>query len=136
LVTRIGEMLAYQSYNTKSPLNGEAAKWVDQNIERLPLDSVNMHLEDTAPAAPAPSMGAPRTAPPPPPLPRVAAPTAAPRPATMSPPPIPSTAGAPAAPPIAARIVTCPGCAAKIRAKPELGAQIRCPRCKTVISLA
>ena len=25
---RIGEMIAYQSYNTKSPLNGEAARWV------------------------------------------------------------------------------------------------------------
>src|SRR5206468_7220421 len=50
LVARIGEMLAYQSYNTKSPLNGEAAKWVDQNVARLPLDAVNMHLEDNTPA--------------------------------------------------------------------------------------
>ncbi|MEA2710532.1 MAG: hypothetical protein QOF78_3133 [Phycisphaerales bacterium] len=46
LVARIGEMLAYQSYNTKSPLNGEAAKWTDQNIQRLPLDRVNMHVEE------------------------------------------------------------------------------------------
>jgi ubiquitin-protein ligase len=38
LISRIGEMLAFQSYNVKSPLNGEAAKWVEQNTERLPLD--------------------------------------------------------------------------------------------------
>jgi ubiquitin-protein ligase len=28
IVARIGELLAYQSYNVKSPLNGEAARWV------------------------------------------------------------------------------------------------------------
>src|SRR4051812_14126844 len=55
LVARIGEMLSYQSYNTKSPLNGEAAKWTDQNLERLPLDAVSMHVEDTAPGAAAPA---------------------------------------------------------------------------------
>jgi ubiquitin-protein ligase len=138
LVTRIGEMLAYQSYNTKSPLNGEAAKWVDQNIQRLPLDSVNMHLEDSAPApaAVAQGAGAGRTAPPPPPLPRAAPPMPQPRPvpARPAPPPVPSAPAAPM-PEFAARIVTCPGCSAKIRAKPELGPQIRCPRCKTIIAL-
>ena len=35
IVARIGEMLAFQSYNTKSPLNGEAAKWVANNVDRL-----------------------------------------------------------------------------------------------------
>jgi ubiquitin-protein ligase len=136
LVTRIGEMLAYQSYNTKSPLNGEAAKWVDQNIQRLPLDSVNMHLEDTAPAPAPPPGGAMRSAPPPPPLPRPA-PVAPPmaRPAPIPAPPLPSSAPG-IEPAFAARIVTCPGCSAKIRAKPELGPQIRCPRCKTIIALA
>ena len=56
LVARIGEMLAYQSYNTKSPLNGEAARWTDENIDRLPLDSVNMMIDDTTetPSATAP----------------------------------------------------------------------------------
>jgi ubiquitin-protein ligase len=38
LMVRIGEMLSFQSYNLKSPLNGEAAKWVDQNRARLPID--------------------------------------------------------------------------------------------------
>ncbi len=39
LVVRIGEMIAYQAYNIKSPLNGEAAMWADLNHERLPVDS-------------------------------------------------------------------------------------------------
>lgn len=39
LVVRIAEMLAYQSYNLKSPLNGEAAKWAELNKDQLPLDS-------------------------------------------------------------------------------------------------
>lgn len=38
LVMRIGEMLAFQSYNIKSPLNGDAARWVEENSERLPVD--------------------------------------------------------------------------------------------------
>lgn len=39
LVVRIAEMLAYQSYNLKSPLNGDAAKWTDENRAKLPLDT-------------------------------------------------------------------------------------------------
>ncbi|MGD0092376.1 MAG: ubiquitin-conjugating enzyme E2, partial [Planctomycetota bacterium] len=39
LVIRIAEMLAFQSYNLKSPLNGEAAKWVEENKHKLPLDT-------------------------------------------------------------------------------------------------
>jgi len=39
LVVRIAEMLAFQSYNVKSPLNGEAARWVEQNQEKLPLET-------------------------------------------------------------------------------------------------
>ena len=31
LIIRIGRMIAYQEYNTKSPLNGLAAKWAAQN---------------------------------------------------------------------------------------------------------
>src|SRR6516225_2889830 len=33
IVARIGEMIAYQSYNTKSPLNGEAARWVVEHLD-------------------------------------------------------------------------------------------------------
>jgi ubiquitin-protein ligase len=39
LVVRIAEMISYQTYNVKSPLNGDAAKWVEQNQNRLPLDT-------------------------------------------------------------------------------------------------
>src|SRR6476469_6017194 len=46
IVIRIGEMLAYQNYNVKSPLNGEAARWVEQNKHRIPLDPVNLLPEE------------------------------------------------------------------------------------------
>ena len=39
LVIRIGRMISYQEYNTKSPLNGLAAKWAAQNTSLLPIDS-------------------------------------------------------------------------------------------------
>lgn len=48
IVIRIGEMLAYQSYNVKSPLNGDAARWVEQNLDRLPTDKVSMLAEEGA----------------------------------------------------------------------------------------
>ena len=38
LIVRVGEMLAFQSYNVKSPLNGRAARWVEENLHRLPID--------------------------------------------------------------------------------------------------
>jgi len=156
LVTRIGEMLAYQSYNTKSPLNGEAAKWVDQNVARLPLDAVSMHVEDTSPAPtsgtgngngngngngagaePIPSF----TMPPPPPF-ASRAPASTMPPSRMSvpppPPPPPPLASEPASAPAAAaptQIVICPGCSAKIRVKAELAGQFRCPRCKIIATV-
>jgi hypothetical protein len=42
LVIRIGRMISYQEYNTKSPLNGLAAKWAAQNTNLLPIDSRNI----------------------------------------------------------------------------------------------
>lgn len=48
IVTRIGEMLAYQSYNVKSPLNGEAARWVAEHEADLPLDRVSLLVEEEA----------------------------------------------------------------------------------------
>lgn len=42
LIVRIGRMICYQEYNTKSPLNGLAAKWVEQNLSLLPIDSRNV----------------------------------------------------------------------------------------------
>jgi hypothetical protein len=38
LIIRIGRMISYQEYNTKSPLNGLAAKWAAQNARLLPVD--------------------------------------------------------------------------------------------------
>jgi ubiquitin-protein ligase len=39
LIIRIGRMISYQEYNTKSPLNGLAAKWAAQNSRLLPVDA-------------------------------------------------------------------------------------------------
>ena len=39
LIVRIGRMISYQEYNTKSPLNGLAAKWAAQNASLLPIDT-------------------------------------------------------------------------------------------------
>ncbi len=37
MVARIAEMICFQSYNVKSPLNAKAAAWAEQNESRLPL---------------------------------------------------------------------------------------------------
>ncbi|OHB62513.1 MAG: hypothetical protein A2167_08570 [Planctomycetes bacterium RBG_13_46_10] len=42
LVIRIAEMLCYQSYNVKSPLNANAAAWAQENFSRLPLQKVDL----------------------------------------------------------------------------------------------
>jgi ubiquitin-protein ligase/DNA-directed RNA polymerase subunit RPC12/RpoP len=44
LVVRIAEMLAYQAYNIRSPLDGEAAMWADLNPQKLPTDPRPMAL--------------------------------------------------------------------------------------------
>ncbi len=38
LIVRIGRMIAYQEYNTKSPLNGLAAKWAEQHASLFPVE--------------------------------------------------------------------------------------------------
>ncbi|MBK7075327.1 MAG: hypothetical protein IPH44_23830 [Myxococcales bacterium] len=53
LIQRVGEILAFQSYNTKSPLNGRAAQWVDEHRDQLPIDREEFFLDLSAePAAP------------------------------------------------------------------------------------
>ena len=37
VVAQIAEMICFQSYNVKSPLNAKAAAWAEQNVARLPL---------------------------------------------------------------------------------------------------
>src|SRR5262249_19110318 len=45
LIQRVAEMLAFQSYNVKSPLNGRAAQWVESNRDRLPLDAAELFVD-------------------------------------------------------------------------------------------
>jgi ubiquitin-protein ligase len=40
LIVRIGRMITYQEYNTRSPLNGLAAKWAAEHQQLLPIDSI------------------------------------------------------------------------------------------------
>ena len=42
LIIRIGEMITYQSYNVKSPLNAKAAAWAEQNLHLLPLEKLDL----------------------------------------------------------------------------------------------
>ncbi len=108
LIIRIGRMIAYQEYNTKSPLNGLAAKWAAQNAHLLPVDPrpVAPPLDDVAakvnvaaaaaqqtppsiaqPAAPAattPSIAQPAASPTAQPQPAADSSTASPQPAASS----------------------------------------------------
>lgn len=45
LVIRIAEMICFQAYNLKSPLNAEAAVWAEKNLERLPLYRASLSAE-------------------------------------------------------------------------------------------
>lgn len=85
LIVRIGRMIAYQEFNTKSPLNGLAAKWAAQNAHLLPVDA--------RPVAP-PLGGSQETAaePAPPPAPTISA-AASSRPANPPAPPASQPAG-------------------------------------------
>src|SRR5258708_4646397 len=97
LIIRIGRMIAYQEYNTKSPLNGLAAKWAAQNASLLPIDARNIsppaaqpanaasvaQLDGTGPASPVPTAAAEIPTPPPEPVNNT--PAIAPEPAPSSP---------------------------------------------------
>ncbi len=126
LVARIGEMIAYQTYNTKSPLNGEAARWVTDNVDRLPLDPVSMLVEEGRDAGPAPA-AKPETAPRPA---AAAKPVPAPKPAPSPAEDIPAVVPVQ---PADVRVVVCSQCHAKLRvgaASP--GQRVRCPKCLSV----
>ena len=131
MVARIGEIIAYQSYNTKSPLNGEAARWVDENEERLPLDRAPIYVEQPSQKVagrPKPPSAAPAAKPP---SPAPAAPRPSPAQAATQPSP------APTAKPTPARETTevrCPGCGAAYRVPVSTTAQrARCKRCQALI---
>jgi len=64
LIIRIGRMISYQEYNTKSPLNGLAAKWAAQNGSLLPVDPrpIAPPLEQTIEEQTLPTPPAPQSA--------------------------------------------------------------------------
>src|SRR5258708_31793290 len=64
LIIRIGRMISYQEYNTKSPLNGLAAKWAAQNGSLLPVDPrpIPPPLEQTIEEQTLPTPPAPQSA--------------------------------------------------------------------------
>ena len=47
MIQRVGEMLAFQSYNVKSPLNGAAARWVEENEDKLPTQREEFFIDMT-----------------------------------------------------------------------------------------
>lgn len=143
LMARIGEMLAYQNYNTKSPLNGEAARWAAEHLDRLPLDRVSMTLDEHA------QTNAMQGSPAPQPRVRMAAPSTR---TTAGP-----SSDAPrrgATPPAAPRsepirqpgntskpdtrvlsTIRCPACASKLSLQARhAGHKLRCPKCKHVFN--
>jgi len=140
LVIRIAEMLAFQSYNTRSPLNGEAAKWVEQNIGSLPLDPASMTLDE----APRPPVIPPRpTAPPPFPgseranegVSRATVPKAGST-ATPSGPPSGTNAAAPASTVTRNIEFPCPACGATLRVPIGASAvRTRCPKCRELATV-
>src|ERR1700720_423918 len=62
LIIRIGRMITYQEYNTKSPLNGLAAKWAAQNPSLLPIDTRNISPPAAQPPDPASAVQAAQSA--------------------------------------------------------------------------
>lgn len=43
LVIRIGRVIAFQVYNTRSSMDREAAMWAELNAHRLPIDRRELH---------------------------------------------------------------------------------------------
>jgi ubiquitin-protein ligase len=44
MVVHIAQMLCFQSYNLKSPLNAQAAAWAEQNLAQLPLETTDLYV--------------------------------------------------------------------------------------------
>jgi predicted Zn finger-like uncharacterized protein len=116
IITRIGEMLAYQSYNVKSPLNGDAARWVEENKHRVPLDPVSLLVEesqDQLPAEAAQTNGQPKRQ----------------QPVPNSPPPPPPDAALPDP-------IQCPSCGVSYKITAALrGQRVRCKKCESVFQI-
>jgi LSD1 subclass zinc finger protein len=107
MVARIGEMITYQSYNTKSPLNGEAARWVEGHQHELPLDRTSFMLDEPSAKAKlsAPAPAAPKI-------------------------PVAATAAA------AKMIIECGGCQTRYSVPPQAaGKRLRCKKCQTILEI-
>lgn len=52
LIVRVGQMICYQKHNVKSPLNAEAALWVEHNLGRLPVDPSDLYPASNFPKGP------------------------------------------------------------------------------------
>lgn len=67
LLVRVGRMIAYQEHNTKSPLNGLAAKWAAQHAALLPIDPREIappwNAADPTQTPPEPAIAEPSPAP-------------------------------------------------------------------------
>jgi ubiquitin-protein ligase len=133
IIARIGEMISFQTYNTRSPLNGEAAKWVEEHIDELPLDPVSLMPDepDTMTKDPSPGTAtarAPRAAP------SIGTPAgsiATPRSGTE---PSPAPSKAPEERATLPMTFACPSCGSTLRFGPEMaGKRVRCPRCQTIL---
>lgn len=124
LIIRIGRMIAYQEYNTKSPLNGIAARWAAENSHRLPVDG-----REIAPLAPDAHAGSP---------------------SLQSPCPESINGGwenqseigqeEPAPPPEEVKPESveynCPQCGNRLRSRAYyIGRQVQCPTCRTTITV-
>ncbi|MGO8749847.1 MAG: ubiquitin-conjugating enzyme E2 [Thermoguttaceae bacterium] len=140
MVARIGEMIAYQSYNTKSPLNGEAARWVEEHLGELPLDRTSFILDAPgaerklsapAPAAPVSPVAAANAAARP--GPDAAAAVSSPLQAAAKPgsPPAPAVRTAPAG-----IIIVCNRCQARYSVPPQAaGKRLRCKKCQAILEI-
>jgi ubiquitin-protein ligase len=115
IVARIGEMIAYQTYNVKSPLNGEAARWIADHVKELPLDPVSLLPEERSTEKTEE---------------RVAAPASVDqRPAEIEPEALPVVE-------LAEFQLPCPNCHALLRVRGVIpGKRVRCPKCQTIVTL-
>lgn len=43
LIVQIGDMIQYKTYNTRSPLNAVAARWAVENLNRLPIGTLDVY---------------------------------------------------------------------------------------------
>jgi ubiquitin-protein ligase len=125
LIFRIGELITYQSYNIKSPLNGSAARWVEENLSRLPIDTVSL-LPPELPPQPAPVKA--------PAKPQQARPASRPSPQKAAPQPTAKPTPELLMPEVQQTFVfRCGSCSAKLTAeRKNTGRKIRCPKCEAV----